>query len=123
MSEFEKWFMDQDFYTNMRFIHGDALFTKDDDVYRVLPVQMTHVAWVRRSKPILGKLFNFDLLDSLKAEIEKLKAEKVGLEKLIKEWRKSANWMCATDDKHVINSLRSCADDLEKVLRGEHENN
>ena len=104
MSEFEKWFVDQDFYTNMRFIHGDALFTKDGDVYRVLPVQMTHLAWVEKQ-----------------SEIDQLKAEKVGLEKLIKEWRKSANWMCATDDKHVINSLRSCADDLEKVLRGEHE--
>ncbi|NHC02348.1 hypothetical protein G9F31_00930 [Acinetobacter sp. 187] len=45
MIDFEKWFADQDFYTNMRFIHGDALFAKDCDVYRVLPVQMTYVAW------------------------------------------------------------------------------
>ena len=121
MSEFEKWFMDQDFYTNMRFIHGDALFTKDDDVYRVLPVQMTHVAWVRRSKPILGKLFNFDLLDSLKAEIEKLKAEKVGLEKLIKEWREESKELCRVDDKYVIGALLSCAERLEEAVRGEHE--
>ena len=42
MSEFEKWFKNQDFYTNMRFIHGDKLFDKDGDVYRVLPVQMTY---------------------------------------------------------------------------------
>jgi len=44
MSQFEQWFEQQDFYTNMRFIHGDALFTKDGDVYRVLPVQMTYTA-------------------------------------------------------------------------------
>ena len=45
MSEFEKWFEDQNFYTNMRFIHGDKLFDKDGDVYRVLPVQMTYQGW------------------------------------------------------------------------------
>ena len=45
MSDFEKWFAAQDFYTNMRFIHGDALFHKDSDVYRILPVQMTYLAW------------------------------------------------------------------------------
>lgn len=45
MSEFEKWFEDQDFYTNMRFIHGDKLFDKDDGAYRVLPVQMTYQGW------------------------------------------------------------------------------
>lgn len=45
MREFEIWFMEQDFYTNMRFIHGDKLFDKDGDVYRVLPVQMTYKAW------------------------------------------------------------------------------
>lgn len=43
---FEVWFEDQDFYTNMRFIHGDKLFDKDGDVYRVLPVQMTYLAWL-----------------------------------------------------------------------------
>lgn len=58
-------------------------------------------------------------IQKLQKERDQLKAEKAGLEKLIKDWRKSANWMCATDDKHVINSLRSCADDLEKALRGD----
>ena len=75
-----------------------------------------------------GNFFAKTMRDSMHAtwlkqqsEIDQLKAEKAGLEKLIKDWRKSANWMCATDDKHVINSLRSCADDLEKALRGGHE--
>lgn len=45
MKEFEEWFINQDFYKNMGFIHGDALFLKDDDVYRVLPVQMTWRAY------------------------------------------------------------------------------
>ena len=45
MNDFEKWFTEQDFYTNMRFIHGDGLFAKDGDVYRVLPVHMTYQAW------------------------------------------------------------------------------
>ena len=45
MSDFERWFEDQDFYTNMRFIHGDKLFDKDGDIYRVLPVQMTYQGW------------------------------------------------------------------------------
>ena len=45
MSDFEKWFVAQDFYTNMRFIHGDKLFDKDGDIYRVLPVQMTYQGW------------------------------------------------------------------------------
>ena len=47
-AKFEQWFINQDFYTNMRFIHGDTLFLKDGDVYRVLPVQMTYSAWVYR---------------------------------------------------------------------------
>lgn len=42
---FEVWFEDQDFYTNMRFIHGDKLFDRDGDVYRMLPVQMAYQAW------------------------------------------------------------------------------
>lgn len=42
---FEVWFEDQGFYTNMRFIHGDKLFDRDGDGYRVLPVQMAYQAW------------------------------------------------------------------------------
>lgn len=49
MDKFEQWFINQDFYTNMRF---DALFIKDGDVYRVLPVQMTWVAWQSRQAEV-----------------------------------------------------------------------
>lgn len=43
--EFQQWFESQDFYTSMRLTHGDRLFDKDWDIYRVLPVQMTWMAW------------------------------------------------------------------------------
>lgn len=62
MDKFEQWFINQDFYTNMRFIHGDALFIKDRDVYRVLPVQMTWVTWQSRQAEVdLLQQYNDDL--------------------------------------------------------------
>lgn len=42
---FEEWFENQYFYKNMRYKFGDALFIKDGDIYRKLPVQMTYMAW------------------------------------------------------------------------------
>lgn len=92
MSQFEQWFEQQDFYTNMRFIHGDALFTKDGDVYRVLPVQMTYTAHKHQQ------------------------AEKAGLEKRIKEALDKV-FTC-----RVIGADRiyTC-DVVEKALRGEHD--
>ena len=88
MSEFEKWFKDQDFYTSMRFIHGDKLFDKDGDVYRVLPVQMTYQGWSsqrQRSKDEFVELTQEwhtkgwnarqGEIDDLKAEIEKIESD------------------------------------------------
>lgn len=62
MGDFEKWFKDQDFYTNMRFIHGDRLFDKDGEVYRVLPVQIAYQGWNARQSEI----------DELKAQLCKV---------------------------------------------------
>lgn len=45
MIEFEEWFKNQSFYLNMRFIYGDSLFIKDGNEYRVLAVQMAHLAF------------------------------------------------------------------------------
>lgn len=86
MSDFEKWFEDQDFYTNMRFIHGDKLLDKDGDVYRVLPVQMVYQGWNtqrQRSKEEFVALTQEwhtkgwnarqEEVDDLKAEIKKLR--------------------------------------------------
>ena len=58
MNDFEKWFEDQDFYTNMRFIHGDKLFDKDGDVYRVLPVQMVYQGWSSQRQRSKGEFIS-----------------------------------------------------------------
>ena len=81
MSDFEKWFEDQDFYTNMRFIHGDKLFDKDGDVYRVLPVQMVYQGWNtqrQRSKDEFVELtqeWHTKGWNARQGEIEKLENE------------------------------------------------
>ena len=81
MSDFEKWFKDQDFYTNMRFIHGDKLFDKDGDVYRVLPVQMVYQGWNtqrQRSKDefvALTQEWHTKGWNARQGEIEKLEIE------------------------------------------------
>lgn len=81
MSDFERWFEDQDFYTNMRFIHGDKLFDKDGDVYRVLPVQMVYQGWStqrQRSKDefvALTQEWHTKGWNARQGEIEKLENE------------------------------------------------
>jgi hypothetical protein len=81
MSDFERWFEDQDFYTNMRFIHGDKLFDKDGDVYRVLPVQMVYQGWNtqrQRSKDefvALTQEWHTKGWNARQGEIEKLENE------------------------------------------------
>ena len=81
MNDFEKWFEDQDFYTNMRFIHGDKLFDKDGDVYRVLPVQMTYQGWSsqrQRSKDEFVELtqeWHTKGWSARQGEIDELKAQ------------------------------------------------
>lgn len=81
MGDFEKWFKDQDFYTNMRFIHGDKLFDKDGDVYRVLPVQMTYQGWNsqrQRSKDEFVELtqeWHTKGWNARQGEIDQLKAQ------------------------------------------------
>ena len=62
MSGFEKWFVDQDFYTNMRFIYGENLFHKDLGAYRILPVQMTFKAWSQQQA----------IIDDLKAKLSEV---------------------------------------------------
>lgn len=101
MSEFEKWFEDQDFYTNMRFIHGDKLFDKDGDVYRVLPVQMTYQAWNtqrQRSKDEFVALTQEwhtkgwnarqGEIDDLKAQLNNMEACYIGKKKQVEDQQK-----------------------------------
>ncbi|EKE22551.1 MAG: hypothetical protein ACD_6C00784G0004 [uncultured bacterium] len=95
MNDFEKWFEDQDFYTNMRFIHGDKLFDKDGDVYRVLPVQMVYQGWStqrQRSKDEFVALTQEwhtkgwnarqGEIDELKAQLNNMEACYVGIKKI-----------------------------------------
>lgn len=95
MSDFEKWFEDQDFYANMRFIHGDKLFDKDGDIYRVLPVQMTYQGWSsqrQRSKDEFVELTREwhtkgwnarqGEIDELKAQLNNMEACYIGIKKI-----------------------------------------
>ena len=131
MSEFEKWFKDQDFYTNMRFIHGDKLFDKDGDVYRVLPVQMTYQGWStqrQRSKDEFVELtqeWHTKGWNARQAEIDELQKQVDALKVLAQTfWEKSS-------EKHKqgkvweSKSLGECADEildeLEQALKGGDE--
>ena len=51
-SKFEEWFQQQPFYLNLRFIHGDQLFTSENGVYRVLAVQIAWATWREQQKRI-----------------------------------------------------------------------
>lgn len=48
------------------------------------------------------------------SEIDQLKAEKAGLLKLAEQWREQAKELCRVDDKYVIGSVLSCAEELEE---------
>lgn len=101
MNDFEKWFEDQDFYTNMRFIHGDKLFDKDGGVYRVLPVQMTYQGWSsqrQRSKDEFVALTQEwhtkgwnarqGEIDDLKAQLNNMEACYIGKKKELEDQQK-----------------------------------
>ncbi|ENU16982.1 hypothetical protein QUG64_03905 [Acinetobacter lwoffii] len=116
MSDFEKWFEDQDFYTNMRFIHGDKLFDKDGDVYRVLPVQMTYQGWStqrQRSKDEFVELtqeWHTKGWNARQGEIDELKAKLSEVQRVIDIYEDSD-----------IDSLSDFARYVKQALRGDHE--
>ncbi|WP_180172792.1 hypothetical protein [Acinetobacter sp. YH01025] len=111
MSDFEKWLEDQDFYTNMRFIHGDKLFDRDGDVYRVLPVQMAYQAW-----------------DYRKAQLNNMEACYIEKKKQVE----AVSHMLEGDLKYVEQDRRGnfdflqmamirCLGDAIKALRGDND--
>lgn len=143
MSDFEKWFEDQDFYTNMRFIHGDKLFDKDGDVYRVLPVQMTYLAWLVGRAAIqemdeVIKLQDADLrkyekqIESLKEQLNNMEAcyieKKKELEdqqKRIDEYKKLTvsirnEFDLWSDDSEFADVIEAQIENLE-ALRGAND--
>lgn len=115
MSDFEKWFEDQDFYTNMRFIHGDKLLDRDGDVYRVLPVQMAYQAWDYRKAQ----------LNNMEACYIEKKKEVENQQKRIDEYKKLTTsirnefdlW---SDDSEFADVIEAQIENLE-ALRGDHE--
>lgn len=141
MSDFEKWFEDQDFYTNMRFIHGDKLFDKDGDVYRVLPVQMTYQGWNtqrQRSKDEFVELtqeWHTKGWNARQGEIDDLKAQLNNMEACYIEKKKqveacaalAAGWSAITWDKttHWTEGYEEgcyhCSGQIEEALRGAND--
>lgn len=141
MSEFEKWFEDQDFYTNMRFIHGDKLFDKDGGAYRVLPVQMTYLAWLVGRAGIqemdeVIKLQDADLrkyekqIEGLKEQLNNMEACYIEKKKQVEEcaalaagwneiaWDKTTHWTEGYEE-----GCYHCSAQIEEALRGGHETN
>lgn len=116
MSDFEKWFEDQDFYTNMRFIHGDKLFDKDGDVYRVLPVQMTYQGWSsqrQRSKDefvALTQEWHTKGWNARQGEIDELKAQLNNME------------TCYIEKKKQVEDQHKKVDEVLEYLDGESAN-
>jgi len=141
MSDCEKGFKDQDFYTNMRFIHGDKLFDKDGDVYRVLPVQMTYQGWNtqrQRSKDefvALTQEWHTKGWNARQGEINNLKAQLNNMEAcyiekkkeceacaaLVSEWREKPIGGWSDYARGGLHSRQDCADDLEQALRGAND--
>ena len=134
MSDFERWFEDQDFYTNMRFIHGDKLFDKDGDVYRVLPVQMTYQGWSsqrQRSKDEFVELtqeWHTKGWNARQGEIDELKAQLNNMEQCYIEKKKEVE----DQQKRIDDVEAECKDwhrssgsglavRILEVLRGGHE--
>lgn len=62
-----------------------------------------------------------DVWNHQQSKITQLKAEKEAVLELAKQWQETARQLSITDDKHVICSLLSCAEEVEKALRGGHE--
>lgn len=138
MSDFEKWFEDQDFYTNMRFIHGDKLFDKDGGAYRVLPVQMVYQGWNtqhQRSKDefvALTQEWHTKGWNARQGEIDELKAQLNNMEACYIEKKKqveecaalAAGWNEITWDKttHWTEGYEEgcyhCSAQIEEALRG-----
>lgn len=114
MSEFEKWFEDQDFYTNMRFIHGDKLFDKDGGAYRVLPVQMTYLAW------LVGRAAIQEMDEVIKLQDTDLRK----YEKQIESLKEQLNNMeaCYIEKKKELEDQHKKVDEVLEYLDGESAN-
>lgn len=123
MNDFEKWFEDQDFYTNMRFIHGDKLFDKDGDVYRVLPVQMVYRGWStqrQRSKDefvALTQEWHTKGWNARQGEIDSLKAQLNNMEACYTEKKKERDDAVYLKNEHRKRRCQLAKELTRKSLR------
>lgn len=133
---FEVWFEDQDFYTNMRFIHGDKLFDRDGDVYRVLPVQMVYQGWNtqrQRSKDEFVALTQEwhtrgwnarqGEIDDLKSQLNNMEACYIEKKKQVEavEHQKSLQELEISQISQANQEWQRVNGELAKALRGGHE--
>ncbi|QQN40528.1 hypothetical protein [Acinetobacter sp. CS-2] len=113
MSDFEKWFVDQDFYTNMRFTYGENLFHKDLGVYRILPVQMAFKAWEDQK----AKLNNMEACYiGVKKQVEAVSQVLCELKESLKDFREMDLY-----DKGYRVTTEYVIADLEQALRGAND--
>ncbi|WP_312158889.1 hypothetical protein [Acinetobacter sp.] len=123
MSEFEKWFIDQEFYTNMRFIHGDKLFNRDGDVYRILPVQMTYRAWcsqhvmTKEQYIALTQEWHTKGWNARQGEIDELKAQLNNMEQCYIQAKKKLEDAIYLKDEHRKRRCQLARELTRKSLR------
>lgn len=135
MSEFEKWFEDQDFYTNMRFIHGDKLFDKDGGVYRVLPVQMVYQGWSSQRQRSKGEFISITQewhskgwnarqgeIDDLRQQLNNMEQCYIGKKKQVEDALSRIEGLmvhAVADYENTKSTSMMCAvQGVEKALRG-----
>lgn len=120
MDKFKEWFVSQYFYSNLRFVHGDALFDKDGDFFRILAVQIAWEAWQSRQAE-LDQAYE-DIETFVQAHQRECDI-KVQIANELKEKDKLIESALAIISKmaKATNSTAMWAYDLEKALRGAHE--
>ncbi|MFW1946186.1 hypothetical protein ACG93R_22135 [Acinetobacter guillouiae] len=120
MDKFKEWFVSQYFYSNLRFVHGDALFDKDGDFFRILAVQIAWEAWQSRQAE-LDQAYE-DIETFVQAHQRECDI-KVQIANELKEKDKRINqalnfinnwWHPDLDQKLFVEALG-------RALRGEHE--
>jgi hypothetical protein len=116
MDKFKEWFVSQYFYTNMRFVHGDALFDKDGDFFRILAVQIAWEAWQSRQAE----------LDQLQLQINEMAEVGLSQESAIREKDKRIRNAVALLNEIHKRSLDNpevwdLVDDVWEALRGKDQ--
>lgn len=134
MDKFKEWFVSQYFYSNLRFVHGDALFDKDGDFFRILAVQIAWEVWQSRQTEIeklndnhlayIDKVIAMesDYLEKIEEKDKRIESALFELESLHnKKW---AEWKERADmhSQGEANAYEHAMQILEKVLRGNNAN-